>query len=178
MAAFDEFIDMETGEERWAMYYLSTSYRLGDGTKVRVISGPAWCFTCKNIVAAEQLPSAEEFASHRSELLSIVENRPTTYVFPLSDPEEVKGELERLDRLRDALSTRTSRPRCLDCFQTSILPLRHREGDVIEIPNGPRLKCDGCGFADCGIEPRIVLNIEGELLPEFSTWPGNESDQP
>lgn len=177
MATFDEFINLETGEEHWAMFYRSTFYQLSNGAKLEVISCPAWCFNCSTIVAAEYLPSTEEFASHRKELLSVVQNRLTTNGFPLSDPAEAKEELERWDRFSNALSTRTSPPRCLDCFQTSILQLRHRPGDVIEIPNGPRLKCDGCGFADCGVEPLIVLNIEGELLPELSRWPDNEADQ-
>ncbi len=162
MAAFDQFVDVHTGEKYWATHHIATRYQLDDESTFPVTPCAAWCFDCRTVVAAEHLATESEMSKQQNDLQQIADGGESDLSFFFHRPEDAATELRNRTRLWRALKKRNSPARCLTCFGTSIIRLLRRTEEMMQIPDGPTLRYDSWGMADCGIEPDVVLNVNGE----------------
>ena len=164
MAAFDEYTDVVTDEQLWALYILGHRYVLPNGQSVRVPQSAAWCYDCETVVAAERIPDKFEIEHHRNELLKTLAGIKTNLSFLFDDLTSVQAELEMQEALWAAFSSRTTPAQCLTCFGTRLFSLQFQLEDETHVPNGPRLRYTSHGMADCGIEKVLTLDIHGNKI--------------
>ena len=164
MAAFDEYTDVVTDEQLWALYILGHRYVLPNGQSVRVPQSAAWCYDCETVVAAERIPDNFEIEHHRNELLKTLAGIKTNLSFLFDDLTSVQAELEMQEALWAAFSSRTTPAQCLTCFGTRLFSLQFQLEDETHVPNGPRLRYTSHGMADCGIEKVLTLDIHGNKI--------------
>ena len=161
MASFDQYIDVRTGEELWATYFRGYTYCLEPSFSPRIIQAAAWCHDCFSVVSAEHLPTETEIQTERESLHAAIRGEKSSSSYFYRTPEAAREALEERERFWTAMAKRKSLSRCLSCFCTNILPLTAELDEDIQIPNGPVLRYTTFGFADCGIEPKLQLDLEG-----------------
>ena len=164
MASFEEYTDVLTDEQLWALYILGHHYVLPNGQSVRVPQCAAWCYDCETVVAAERIPDELEIEQHRNQLLEILAGAKTILSLLFDDLNSVQAELEMQEALWAAFSSRITPAKCLTCFGARLFFLQHRFEDETHVPNGPKLRYTSHGMADCGIENVLTLDIHGNKI--------------
>lgn len=165
MASYEEYIEVNSGTKHSVLFYHDMVYQFEDGSIEHVVPSSAWCFDCQGLVMAEHLDSPDVIESTRQMLLSIIAGSSeyiNHFFWPVPPTtSDVERELNRLEQYWTKHSRRVSPERCLVCGGTNIQKTNWRHDEITALPNGMVLRCVSSGFADAGVEPKIVLNAEG-----------------
>lgn len=166
MASYEDYVDVESGSEHSVVFYHHMQYQFDDGSTARVVPSAAWCFDCQRLVVSEHLDSKDEIETTRMKLISIISGSKE-FVNDFFWPEtpttlDAQIRLNELESYWKKFDCRKSPERCLACGGTNIQKTNSRLSEATNIANGLTLKCVSSGLADVGIEPKIVLNAEGQ----------------
>jgi hypothetical protein len=154
-------------------------YDLGDGTEHYMKTQSAWCFACRSMVDAENLPTLAELLELRAELMESVGDIDfvTGYVFTEAYVDRRSAPMERWR------VTRVSPPRCLDCGATEIVPHQplddgpflHPEcGGEIAWRGGLSVECRGPGQA---FDPEgLAVGVAPEGVVSHRALSGNNRE--
>ena len=175
-------------------------YYLEGQSRLPMSSATGWCHNCGDLQAIEVLPTAEHEAKLQADLLdrrSRLADRlamppprkrwwqrhareDSTRPFLASQVEEAEERLRDYQRLRQALASRASQPRCLNCASEDCQRFPAFEVDYFdtEAPpvriGFPHPGCDGELTTACEgtrIAMRLsgrAYDLEGRRLPESS----------